>query len=121
MTNLKNELPVSVHVASGGDARVRTGGQTISLDGESSASFQVTGGTRFKMVADLKSSAGMLLYLGYTDPISLQNSSASCADAASLTDDVPEDTTVYLLLVDPMTMLPVDGGAQDWVRVSIYG
>lgn len=119
MTNVKNELPVAVHMASGGDARVRTGGINISLHGVSSASFQVSG-TKYKMCPSLRASGGSFVYVGYESPVGLNNAAFITCDMETTQDEVPNGTTVYVLLVSPMTNEPINGLAQDSVCVSFY-
>jgi len=121
MTNLRNELPVAVHVASGGDARVRTGGQTFSLDGVSSGSFQMTDATRFRALLSTRTMSGMLLLLGYTSPVTLSNAAWIVSDIDSISDDVPEGTTVYFATVSPDDFTAMQGGDLDTLHVSFYG
>lgn len=116
---MKNELPVAVHVASGGDARLRIGGINVSLEGSPTASFQVSG-TRYKLCPSLRTSAGLFLFVGYESPISLNNAAFITCDMETVGDDVPDGTTVYVLLVSPMTMEPVNGMSQDTICVSFY-
>lgn len=119
MTNVKNELPVAVHVASGGDARVRTGGTNVSLNGTPTASFQVSG-TKYKLCTSLRASAGSFVFIGYENPINLNNASFITRDMDTIEDVVPDGTTVYVLLVSPMTMEPINGLANDTVCISFY-
>ena len=121
MTNLRNELPVAVHVASGGEARVRTGGDVISLDGISSGSFQVSGATRFKGIFNPRSTGGMMLLLGYTSPVTFANASLLAVDFGQFYDDVPEGTTVYFSLISGEDLTPVEGDVADRVHISLYG
>jgi|GEM_PF-1154903 len=121
MTNLMNELPVAVHVASGGAARVRKGGLTISLNGVSSGSFQVTGGTRYRLSCNLFTVGGLLLLVGYQDPLSLSSAAWLAIDRDKIEDDVPEGTTVYWKAVNPEDFAPYPGGEFDSIHISIYG
>lgn len=121
MTNLKNELPFAVHLVSGGDARVRTGSQVISLVGASSGSFQVTNATRFRLRLGSWTTGGMMLLVGYSSPVTLANASWWSDDSSEIADDVPEGTTVYFATVNPEDLTPVPGGANDAVHVSCYG
>ena len=121
MTDVKNELPVAVHHASGGSARARVGGSSISLDSVSSGSFQVTGGTRYRLFANLRSSSGCAVLVGYSSPVSVQNAAMAVTDLNSITDDVPEGTTVYLAMIDTGTTSAVAGGSDDYLAVTIYG
>ena len=121
MTNVKNELPVAVHHASGGSARVRYGGAAVSLNGVSSGSFQVESGTRYRIFMSLRSTTALLVLVGYTNPLSHANSSFVVTDLNEISDDVPEGTTVYYMLASPMTGTPVPGGADDYLYVSYYG
>ena len=121
MTKVKNELPVAVHHKSGGSARVRTGGISISLNGVSTASFQVTNGTRYKLFANLRTSISSMLLIGYTTPITLQNASRLISDMNEIADDVPEGTTVYIATVSSMDLSSISGGELDSISVSFYG
>ena len=121
MTSLKNELPVAVHVASGGEARIRTGGQVIALNGVTSGSFQVTEGTRFRAQYSSRTMCGMLLLLGYTSPVTLANASWVMTDLTSISDDVPEGATVYLATITPDDFTAMQGGQFDTLHVSFYG
>lgn len=121
MTNLKNELPIAVHMASGGDARVRCGGTTISLDGVSAGSFQVTNGTRYRVFVDTRSTAGLLVLFGYASPVAFANASLFGLDLGEVHDDVPENTTVYFTLINPSDLQPIEGDTLDYLHVSYYG
>jgi hypothetical protein len=121
VTNLKNELPVAVHHASGGDARVRVGGNNISLNNISSGSFQMTNATRFKVFANLRSGQGILILVGYTTPITLSNASGVVIDMGTIIDDAPDGSAVYFSILDPMSLTPTPGGADDYLYVSLYG
>jgi hypothetical protein len=121
MTNLRNELPVAVHLASGGDARVRTGGQTFSFNGVSSGSFQMTGATRFRAFFSTRTMSGLLLLLSYTNPVTLLNASWIMRDLTSLSENVPEGATVYFAAVSPDDFTAMQGGEFDTLHVSFYG
>ena len=120
VTDVKNELPIAVHHASGGDARVRCGGTAIALDGISSGSFQVTSGTRYRLYTSLRSTSGMVPVISYSNPATLQNAARLCFDLNEIADDVAEGTTVYFALLDGETFLPANGGALDYLYVSFY-
>ena len=120
MTSVKNELPVAVHQASGGGARVRYGGTEVWLAGTSSGSFQVEDGTRYRIFLNFRTSTGMLLLVGYTSPPTMANSSLVGTDLKETIDDVPKGTTVYYVLISPMTGTPITGGADDYLYVSYY-
>jgi len=121
MTNLQNELPVAVHVASGGDARVRAGGQVISLNGISSGSFQVLGATKYRAVLSARSTAGMVMLVGYTSPVTLANASWIVLDWGQINDDVPEGATVYFSTIEVDEFGPQQGGEHDTLHISYYG
>lgn len=121
MTNLRNELPVAVHVASGGEARVRTGGQVISLEDISSGSFQVSGATRFKGFFNPRATGGLMLLVGYTSPLTPDNASMALVDFGQFCDDVPEGTTVYFCSVSLEDLSPCEGAAGDRIHISFYG
>ena len=121
MTDLRNELPVAVHLASGGDARLRTGGEVISLNGISSASFQMINSTRFRAFFSNRSMGGLVLLIGYTAPVTLANASWMGSDSALFTDDVPEGTTIHISTVNPEDYTSAPGGAFDALHVSFYG
>lgn len=121
MAKVKNELPVAVHVASGGDARVRVGSQVVSLNGINSGSFQVTGGTRFRMLTSLRTGIGLVLLVGYAGPVTVANMEMTCDDYGVCMDDVPEGTTVHFTLVDATTLEPAAGGTDDRLHVTFYG
>lgn len=121
MTNVKNELPVAVHVASGGDARVRTGGTAISLDGISQGSFQVQNGTKFRVCANFRSGSGAILLLATDSPVTLSNASTVVSDGQLVSDCVPSGTEIYFILVSPMDLQPTPGGAYDYLYVTFYG
>lgn len=120
MISLKNELPVAVHLASGGEARLRTGGQAISLNGISSGSFQVMSGTRFRAKFGMRSVTGLSLLIGYSSPLTLANASTVASDTDDIYDDVPEGTTVYFSIIGPADDTPVLGGEHDYLYVSFY-
>ncbi len=120
MTNLMNELPVAVHVASGGCARIRASGQTISLNGISSGSFQITGATRYRIKCSLFTVGGLTLLVGYTNPLTLSNASWTAINREEISDDVPEGTTVYWKTVDPSDFTAFDGGEFDILHLSLY-
>ena len=117
MTNLMNELPVAVHLASGGEARIRKGGQAISLENIASGSFQVTGGTRFRALYSVRTMTGMVLLLGYTSPVTLANASWLAFDKDEIADDVPEGTTVYWATASEGDFLAMAGGEFDSLHV----
>lgn len=121
MTNLQNELPVAVHVASGGDARVRTGGQVVSLNGISSGSFQVLGATKFRALFSTRSTSGMIMLVGYTSPVTLANASWILLDWGQFSDDVPEGTTVHFTAIEADEFTPIQGGESDTMHISYYG
>ena len=120
MTNVKNELPIAVHIASGGDARLRSGGASVDLNGETDGSFQVTGATRYKICANLRSNSSTLICVGYQSPVTMANASMLLSDMGSVVDDVPDGTTVYFGLFDVSTMDAAAGGASDTLLVSFY-
>lgn len=113
MNNLKNIMPVAVHIA--------TGGLAHSLDGESDGSFQVTGGTRFRLFFSARTISNVLLIIGYKDPISISNAAYILSDLHSMDDDVPEGTTVYYAILDVDDFTPVQGGQDDTIHISFYG
>lgn len=121
MTNVKNELPIAIHHASGGSARVRLSGSTISLEGVSGGSFQVTGGTRYRLFSDIRGSAGAALLVGYSTPLTSTNAFTACGDLGEVCDDVPEGTMVYFQIVSPVDLQPITGAALDLIHFSIYG
>jgi hypothetical protein len=121
VTNLQNELPIAVHHASGGDARVRVAGSTISLHNVSSGSFVMTNASRFRIVANLRTMPSIFILVGYTNPVTLANASAVMTDLNTFIDDVPEGATVYFTLLDMMTLSPTPGEANDYLHVSLYG
>lgn len=121
MINLKNELPVAVHLASGGDARVRTGGQVISFDGVSSGSFQVMNATKLRGMLNLRTNSGLAVLLGYTSPVTYANASWVLFDLNQVTDEVPEGTTVYYATISPDEFIPMAGGVHDTLHLSFYG
>ena len=120
MTNVKNELPVAVHVASGGEARMRSGGLSISLDGLSSGSFQLLNGTRYRAFLNARGTSGVMVLFSYQNPPSLSNSSMRGTDLGEAYDDVPEGTTVYWLMISMSTLQPVEGTSADFLYVSFY-
>lgn len=120
MTNLKNELPVQVHVGSGGCGRVRSGGTVVSLNGVSSGSFQVTGATGFRGLFNNRTVSGLMLLIGYASPISAQNAVMSVSDLQQIADDVPEGTTVYFATFSADGMIPTAGGMLDTLNLSFY-
>jgi hypothetical protein len=120
MTKLQqNGLPVSIHHASGGDARVRSGGTNIQLTSISSGSFQVNG-TRYKLFANMRMTSEIITLVGYTSPVTVANASAMLLDMQAYQDDVPEGTTVYFTLVNPSTLSPSNGSSGDYIYTSIY-
>lgn len=121
MTNLRNELPVAVHIASGGDARVRTGGQVISLNEISSGSFQVLGATKYRAEFNTRTTGGMVLLMGYTSPVTLANASWVSLDWGQINDDVPEGTSVYFATVEADEFAALQGGEHDTLHISYYG
>jgi hypothetical protein len=121
MNQVKNELPLAVHHASGGDARVRVGGTTISLTGVSSGSFQVTDGTRYRLIPDLRAYSTLALMIGYSTPVTQSNASFVGIDLNEVCDDVAEGTTVYFEAVDMVNLTPTPCTAYDKVHVSFYG
>jgi hypothetical protein len=120
LIDVKNELPIAVHHASGGNARVRVGGQAISLNGVSTGSFEIGDVTCFRVSANLRTSAGFLVVIGYTGPVTLANASRVFADTMTIEENVPDHATVYYALVDPGTAQITEGGAQDYLYVSLY-
>ena len=121
MTNLMNELPVAVHLASGGEARVRKSGQVISLDGISSGSFQMTNATRYRALYSIRSVGGLMLLVGYASPVTMANMSWVGIDRDEIIDDVPEGTTVYFKTVNPDDFSACNGGENDSIHISLYG
>ena len=121
MINLKNELPVAVHIASGGDARVRTGGEAVRLSGITSGSFQLMEGTRYRMQFAARSTGGIAVLVGYTSPVTLATASRMAFDMNEVYDDVPQGAVVYFSLVNPDDLTPASGGANDVLFVSYYG
>lgn len=121
MTNLRNQLPIAVHVQSGGDARVRTGGQVLSLDGVSAGSIQLTGATRLRGVFSARSTGGVMLLVGYSSPVTLANASWFVSDLAEFSDDAPEGTVVHFQMVSMDDHAPVVGDELDAIHLSFYG
>lgn len=121
MIKVMNELPVAVHHKSGGDARVRCGGLSISLNNKSSGSFQVTGGTRCRMSISTRTNAGLFVFFGYQDPASVANAEMLVQDLGAICEDVQEGTTIYWTLVNPGDCSPVPGGQNDYIYVTFYG
>jgi hypothetical protein len=121
VTNVKNELPVAVHIASGGDARVRTGGTVISLNGISSGSFQVTDGTRYRLVPSLRASVNAFVLVGYTNPLTTANTSHIVEDLSEIADDVPAGTTVHFAVLSSGDLSPLQCSEYDFLYVNYYG
>jgi len=121
VSKVKNELPIAVHHSSGGDARIRTGGQTISLTGLTGGSFQVQNGTRYRLAADLRTFSTLMILIGYNSPVTQSNASLVCLDLKEVFDDVEEGTTVYFSAVDMSSLSPTLCTSYDKVHVSFYG
>ncbi len=121
MANLKNELPIAVHVASGGDARIRTRGESIDLNGISSGSFQMMEDTRYRMQFCARSMGGAAVLVGYTSPVTSATASWIALDMDEITDDVPQGTVVYFSIISPDNMVTAPGGVHDSLFVSYYG
>ncbi|NLN77347.1 MAG: hypothetical protein GX141_00295 [Armatimonadetes bacterium] len=121
MFNLKNTLPISVHISSGGAARTRTGGAAISLDGISDGSFQVVAASRYRLSCLPGMLQGNLLLIGYENPIDLSNCSFILDNEIAFEDDVPEGTRVYFAIVDTDGFTPIEGDVSDVLYVSFYG
>jgi len=119
MAKLLNGLPLSVHHASGGDARVRTGGAALQLTGISSGSFQVNG-TRYKFYPNMRAANDTMILLGYSSPVTFANASAMVMDMQQYSDDVPEGTTLYFTLISPVTLEPIGATPMDFIYVSFY-
>lgn len=120
MTGVKNELPIAVHHSSGGSARLRAGGTAVALSGQASGSFQVLGGTRYRLCYSARTTSGLLLLVGYTSPVTLASASAVLLDLAFFEDSVREGTTVYFTTISPADLLPAEGGPGDFVYFSVY-
>ena len=120
MTNLRNELPIAVHLASGGNARLRTGGQAVSLNGISSASVQASGATGVRGVLNARSTGSVLLLVGYSSPVTASNASWVISDLGEFKDDIPTGTTLYLQAVSSDSLSPITCGAHDYVFLSFY-
>lgn len=119
MDNLKNIMPVAVHLASGGGARIRVGGLSIPLEDVSGGSFEVEHGTGFRLFHVNNSGSADILLIGYKNPLDASNASLVTRSMQMLSDDVPSGTTVYFALTDS------DGGSLqgeegDWLHVSFY-
>ncbi len=121
MVNIRNKLLVAVHHASGGSARIRTGGAAVSMEGESSGSFRVVGGTRYRLCYSCRGLGGLILLVGYTNPVVLENASTVLLDFGVYEDDVPEGTYVYFATLSPSDLTSHDGAAGDMVYASFYG
>ena len=121
MTNVKNELPIAVHVASGGDARVKTGGTVVELDGITGGSFQVTNGTRYRLLPNLRANSTALILIGYTNPLTMGNASRIATDVVEMVDDVPAGTTVYFVVLNSMDLTPLECSEYDFLYVTYYG
>ena len=114
MDGTQNELPVGMV-----DARLRKGGQSVDLEGVEQASFQVTGGTKYRLMST--SPAG-LLCVGYSAPVTIHNAAGYLPGFGStFEDNVPEGTVVYLAELSPLDLSPMVGGENDIVNVSFYG
>jgi len=121
VTNVKNELPIAVHVASGGDARVKTGGTVVELDGITGGSFQVTNGTRYRLFPNLRANITALVLVGYSNPLTLENGSRIATDLNETVDDVPAGTTVYFAVLSAMDLSPLECSEYDFLYVTYYG
>ena len=121
MTNVKNELPIAVHVASGGDARVKTGATVVELDGITGGSFQVTNGTRYRLLPNLRGNTTAVVLVGYSSPLTLGNAARVAVDLNEMVDDVPEGTTVYFVVFSVMDLSPLECGEYDFLYVTYYG
>jgi len=102
-------------------APIRVSGQTISLNGISSGSFQVTGATRYRIKCSLFTIGGLTLLVGYNPQLSLASASWTAINREEISDDVPEGTTVYWKTVDPSDFTDFAGGDFDVISVSYYG
>jgi len=98
---------------------LRVGGSAIAMDGLSSGSFAVSGGTRFSVRANMRTTIAYLI-IGYSTPIGLANASVLQADLNVFEDNVEDGTTVYWATLDPSDLSPIECGANDFLYVSIY-
>ncbi len=121
MDNLKNIMPVGVHLASGGDARVRVGGDVLSLEDVSQGSFTIEHGTGYRLFYFNRSGNIGLLALGYESPLDASNASLLAGETQIISDDVAQGTTVYFALLDTDGLDLVQGGENDTLHVSFYG
>ena len=119
MAKLLNGLPLAVHHASGGDARVRSGGASISCNAVSSGSFQVNG-TKYRLFVNMRDSNDMMVLAGYTSPVTFANASVMVIDTREYVDEVPDGTTVYFTLISPTTFAAANGAAKDYIYTSYY-
>ena len=121
MTDVKNELPIAVHIASGGDARIRREGVVIPLSGVSGGSFQVVNATQYRALANMRSTSSLIIIIGHTNPVTLINGSAVLMDMDDFVENVAEGSTIHFAILHPETLQPALAGGDDYLYVSLYG
>jgi len=121
MVDNRNKLPVAVEVTSGGEASKRTGGAVTSLAGIGSGSLSLGTATRFRILANLRSSGpDTLALIGYSSPATVANAEYILFDKMEVRESVPPGATLYFALVDATTLTPVTGGANDYLVLTKY-
>jgi hypothetical protein len=120
MDNLRNTLPVAVEQVGGGEARVRTGGLVIPLDGQVSGSFSTGTATKFRMFANLRTNPDLMVLISYSVPAALANAEYGIEDRTVVVESICESSTVYWRLINPGSATDQAGATDDYLCVTFY-
>ena len=120
MTDMRNKLPVGIHLDSGGCARKRSGSMTIDMGGYETGSFSVGEATAIRIQGWYRGTGDLAVLLSYTGAASLEQADFALLDGEFVTDSLPAGTTVYWACYNSSTPTPQEALANDLLLVTLY-
>ena len=120
MTEMRNKLPVGIHLDSGGCARQRSGGTTIDMDAQTSGSFQAGSATRIRIQGCYRGSGDIVVLIRYGAAASPETADFVLRDGCDLMDSIPPGTTVYWVVCSATMMIAQEAISGDRLYVTFY-
>ena len=120
MTDMRNKLPVGIHLDSGGCARKRSGAVTIALNGQTSGSFNTGNASMVRIQPWLRSSSDIAVLVSYTGSVNLTRFERALGAGDAVLDSVPANSAVYWGCFNTTVPALQAGDEHDYLLVTFY-
>ena len=121
MTDMRNKLPVGIHLDSGGCARKRMAYMTIDMGGCETGSFSTGEATGIRIQGWYRGTGDLSVLFSYAGSANLQRVEFALLDGDFFTDSLPAGTTVYWACYNGSIPTPQEAQTNDLLLVTLYG